>query len=312
MQFMRTIFDLILLLTVSPIFGEIIKPVGVTSTIVGDAGSAVSYLLDDNPGVAAPALQNEMGEEVVLETGEKLTTALTTFHYREGDGHQESWTQTTPQGNPIFVFDLTGGGNVSIGSILLWQYGNNGGPGEANGGNATRDLSLIFHREEDGEDFDFDTEEVDFTGTMDPILSDVALPSGDFAGNFAQPYYFGSKSIVRYVALRIDNNFLPPADPVITAGGDRFGLGEVRFATESREPSDIPLKISSISLDSDQITIVWDSVPDSLYSIFFSTDLGGFTSKVPDDVTSTEETTSLTFTNPAPGASRLFFRVVRN
>jgi hypothetical protein len=40
--------------------------------------------------------------------------------------------------------------------------------------------------------------------------------------------------------------------------------------------------------------------------------LGDFTSKVPDDVTSTEETTSLTFANPAPGASRLFFRVVRN
>ncbi len=37
--------------------GEIIQPIGVTSTIAGDAGSHVDYLLVDNPGFAAAALQ---------------------------------------------------------------------------------------------------------------------------------------------------------------------------------------------------------------------------------------------------------------
>ncbi len=296
------------------LLGTVIKPAGVTSTVAGDAGSAVDYLLDDNPGQVAPGLQNGLGEEVTLETGDSLEKALATFHFRDGVGHQESWTRSTPAGNPIFVFDLTGGGNTAIGSIVLWQYGNNGGPGEGNGGNATREFSLIFHGEEEGDDFDFNTEDVDFTGTMDPILSDVTLPVGESPGNYAQPFYFGSQSTVRYVALRIDSNYLPPADPQITAGGDRFGLGEVRFATEPSIPSDIPLRITSFSItrdtDPEEITIVWDSVPDSQYTLSYATDLTDFEANtVAEGIESTNESTSLTFPNPAPDEARLFFRV---
>lgn len=313
---MKTAFVLSSFFLGSSLFGTIIKPAGVTSTIDGDAGSAVGYLLDDNPSQAAPSLQNELGEEVTLETGDPLEKALATFHFRDGLGHQESWTRSTPEGNPVFVFDLTGGGNTVIGSIVLWQYGNNGGPGEGNGGNATRDFSLIFHREEEGDDFDFNSEDVDFTATMDPILSDVTLPDGQVPGNYAQPFYFGSQSTVRYVALRIDSNYLPPADPEITAGGDRYGLGEVRFATEPAIPSDIPLRITSISIDRDtdpeEITIVWDSVPDRQYTLFYSTDLTDFDANtVAEGIGSTTESTTFTFPNPAPGEARLFFRVAQ-
>lgn len=215
---------LLLPLLAVPASGTLVKPVSAISSIAGDAGSSVDFLLDDNPSVTEAGLQDDEGSAVTLDSGDSLDKALATYGYRGGDGHQESWTRGTPEGNPVFTFDLTGGGDTAIGSVLLWQYGNDGG-GVSRGGNATRQFSLIFHTEAEGGSFDFGSETIGFTGTMDLISGTDTLD------NLAQLFYFGATSTVRYVALRIDNNY--GGQPGVLVGGDRYGLGEVRFATES-------------------------------------------------------------------------------
>ncbi|NQT40601.1 MAG: discoidin domain-containing protein [Planctomycetes bacterium] len=194
----------------------IIKPVAVSTSITGDAGSSHLYLLDDNPGFAAHSLQRPVGTGVTLETGDPVSHALVTVHERSGTAHAESWTRGTGLGLPEFVFDLTGGGDTPVESILLWQYGN-GSPG-----NSARDFELIFHTEAEGDVFSFasgsGTEANEFTGTMDaaaPFTTDA---------NVAQQFNFAPET-ARYVGLRIANNYLGILGP----GGDRYGLGEVRF-----------------------------------------------------------------------------------
>lgn len=206
--------------------GDVVKPVSATSTIAGDAGSNVNFLLNDNPASGEISLQDDTGAAVALDTGAPILDAICALAARSGSAQAESWTRGASLGNPVFVFDLTGGGDTDIGSILLWQYGNNGGPGAGNGGNSTREFSLIFHTEAEGDAFDFGAETTEFTGSMAPIYGDSV------ADNVAQPFFFGASVSARYVALRIDSNYLSPADPIITGGGDRYGLGEVRFATE--------------------------------------------------------------------------------
>ncbi len=216
------------------------KPVSVSGSIVGDAGSSVDFLLDDNPAQADPGLQDDEGAAATLATGDSLSKALATYAFRGGKGHQESWTRKTTEGEPVFTFDLTGGGDTAIGSAILWQYGNDGGTGPSNGGNATKEFALIFHTEAEGAVFDFDAETAEFTGTMDVIEGDNTID------NFAQLYYFGSQINIRYVGLKILSNY-----GAEYTGGDRYGLGEVRFATEAHGADpviDIP---SSFNLDLD-------------------------------------------------------------
>ncbi len=212
--------------------GAIIQPVAATSTIAGDAGSSVNYLIVDNPGFAAAALQRPTGTGVLLPTGETVANALATVHERSGSAHAESWTRGTGSGNPVFSFDL--GSDMLIDSILLWQYGN-GSPG-----NSTRDFELIFHEDAEGDVFSFasdaGTEASEFTGTMD-----AALP-GTTANNVAQQFNFAPET-ARYVGLRIANNYLGLESP----GGDRYGLGEVRF-TEAAAPVPEPASIAIWSI----------------------------------------------------------------
>ncbi|MBN1853144.1 MAG: hypothetical protein JW829_10490 [Pirellulales bacterium] len=239
---MNRIFLVILALLVgtTSVHATIIAPSSVTGNIAGDAGSSWDYLLVDNPSYAEDGLQRPVGTAVTLPTGSSLSDALATYAARSGGAHAESWTYGTGAGNPEFVFDLDS--DTDIGSIILWQYGNNGGDGDSNGGNATREFELIFHSSAEGNLFDFGTEAIEFSGTMDPIYGDAT------ADNYAQFFSFGSAINARYVALRIASNYLPPADPIITAGGDRYGLGEVRFATETVIPEPSTLVLSGLLL----------------------------------------------------------------
>ena len=209
----------------------IIKPSSVTTDITGDAGSSHLYLLDDNAGFAAASLQRPAGTGVALNTGESLANTMNTVAELSGDGHAESWTRGTGSGNPEFVFDL--GADTAVGSIILWQYGNNGGPLTTDHGNHTRDFRVILHTNAEGNSFDFGTETADLSGTMDDIPGNVA------SANYAQFFSFGSSQTAQYVAVRIDNNYL--GQPGITGGGDRYGLGEVRLATEVPEPTTLAL-----------------------------------------------------------------------
>ena len=200
---------------------DVVKPVSVSGTIGGDAGSSAAYLLDDNPGFGAPSLSDAGGNAVTLDSGDSLAKALGTFHVREGAAHEESWTRSTGLGNPVFVFDL--GSEIEVGSTILWQYGNNGGAGDDNQGNSTKDFELIFHTAAEGVTFDFGSEAVEFTGEMDDIPGDATLD------NYAQFFGFGEEITAQYIGLRIATNYLD----IIPIGGDRYGLGEVRFATET-------------------------------------------------------------------------------
>lgn len=214
----------------------IIKPVSVSTTIAGDAGSSHLYLLDDNPSFAAPSLQRPVGTGVTLNTGDLLSAAMATVHERSGGGHAESWTRSTELGLPEFVFDLTGGGDTAVESIILWQYGNNGGgPGRI--GNATKDFRVILHSEAEGNVFNFSTETADIDDIMQAYLD------ASTASNIAQLFSFPSVQNARYAAVRIDDNYL--GEPGIIAGGDRYGLGEVRFVAPA--PSgDIPEPASAL------------------------------------------------------------------
>ncbi len=203
----------------------VVAPVSVTSTIAGDAGSGVNYLIGDNPGYTTEApLQRPVGTSVTLPSGTAIADALATFHARSGTAHAESWTQKTESGHPVFVFDLTGGGDTNINSTILWQYGNQGGSGHI-GENDTRDFRMIFHTESEGSSFNFGTETIDLTASM--VRSGIGTGS-----NAAQQFSFDAIT-ARYVAMIIDNNQGISGTP-----GPRYGLGEVRFGTTGDVPSD--------------------------------------------------------------------------
>ena len=204
--------------------GSVIAPVEATSTIRGDAESSVRYLISDNPSFNdEPSLQHSNGRSVTLPTGSDLKDALTTFHARSGLAQEESWTQTIEFGHPLFVFDLTGSGNIEIDSIILWQYGNNGGKRMAE--NDTKNFRLLFHTEEEGTHFDFSSESIGFFGQM---------KKAGFSTNQnpAQRFVFPTVKKVRYVAMTIDSNF-----GYRGMVGKRYGLGEVRFSSPTKKNS---------------------------------------------------------------------------
>jgi len=198
----------------------VVTPVSVTGTIAGDAGSNVNYLLVDNSGFGQGSLQRPVGTAVTLPSGATVSDALATYHARASTGHRESWTKSVNDGNPVFTFDL--GADTDIGSVILWQYGNNGGDGPGNEGNSTREFSLMFKTDAEGNDFSTWTPE--FSETMDSIPGDTT------ADNYAQLFPFAGIENVRWVGLRIDSNYKD--QPGVTSGGDRYGLGEVRFVNE--------------------------------------------------------------------------------
>jgi hypothetical protein len=213
----------------------IIKPTAVSTNITGDAGSSHLYLLDDNGGFAAASLQRPAGTGVTLNTGESLANAMNTVAELSSSGQAESWTRPTGSGNPEFVFDL--GADTAVGSIILWQYGNNGGPGTTDHGNHTRDFRVILHTNAEGNSFDFGTETADLSGTMDDIPGNVA------AVNYAQFFSFGTSQTARFVAVRIDNNYGSQF-----SGGDRYGLGEVRLASETVVPEPSTFALAGFGL----------------------------------------------------------------
>jgi len=202
----------------------VITPVGVTTNITGDAGSSHNYLISDNGGLAAASLQDASNVAATLVTGDTLFKAANTNAYRSGDGHLESWTSPSANGNPVFIFDLTNGGDVAVGSAILWQYGNNGGGGAKDGGNSARGFRVIFHTEAEGNAFNFATETADITGTMN------AIDGNNTVDNKAQLFFAGVSQNARYAAVRIDSNY---GGGLGYTGGDRYGLGEVRFASEA-------------------------------------------------------------------------------
>jgi len=205
----------------SIVYGDtVVKPESVTSTIAGDAGSSVNYLINDNAGNSGDSLHTTTGEALALNTGE-IFVLSNAVAYHAGNGQYESWTAKKTAGKPVFVFDL--GANKTIHSAVLWQYGNWAGNTSAAGENDTQNFRMLFHTAAEGNSFDFGTETADLTATASRIQN------LQVNGNVAQQFNF-TETTARYIAMTIDSNF----------GGSRYGLGEVRFTTSGSTPPPDP------------------------------------------------------------------------
>jgi len=176
-------------------------------------------------------LNNNSGMTPVINAGDSLESAMGAVH--DFGGVFESWVTVgaTPDYFGAYpaaeiIWDLTGGGNTTAGSAILWQYQNDGG-GVGRVGNHAKTIEFLFNTEAQGD--------VSFAGAATTIEMAPVMDGINAAQGFALP---GDSA--RYVLMRVtDNHFESPG---IIAGGDRVGLGEVRFATEViPEPATIAL-----------------------------------------------------------------------
>lgn len=163
-----------------------------------------------------------------------------TWTHAWGDPANDSWVSTDPGGFPadwfavsgsipIFVFDL--GQNSLLNTVHLWAY--SGGPGVTGNyqGNSAKTLEFRFNTDDEGD--------LNFNKSATTITMDHGLVSETPAGSPMprQDFNVGSQT-ARYVEMRVtDNWYVPPGDGTgqdehgdFVRGGDRVGLGEVRFS----------------------------------------------------------------------------------
>jgi len=199
---------------------EIIVPTIVSETDTNHYSSATTAKLNDNSGMTPG-----------VNAGDSLADAIGAIH--ANTGVFDSWVTndsapdyfggfggTNP---PEIIWDLTGGGDTPVGTLIIWQYQNDGG-GNNQVGNHARTIELQFNTEAQGSDT--------FAG---PIATVMALPTLTGDDNVAQPLALPGGEY-RYVSMKITDNHAGDPDGVgvhATIGGDRVGLGEVRFATET-------------------------------------------------------------------------------
>jgi len=203
--------------------GSVIKPAGVVSEEYV-FNSAVNTI--NNVGLLAP-----------VHHGSATATALGAVHVHHG-GYAGSFATTAPGGGASdffasigadtsvdLVYDLTGGGDTPVDSVLCWQYENSGGGG-ASVGNHARTLEIRFNTEADGPTL--------FAGppitvTLLPVVDGDADDANDLGGvNAAQAFPLGEQA-GRYVQVSLTDNYFGLQG--MTGGGDRVGLGEIRFAS---------------------------------------------------------------------------------
>ena len=187
-------------------------------------------------------LNDNSGMTPAVNSGDSLVGALTATH--AWGGIWESWVSNAAAPDyfatsspAVVVWDVSGGGDTNVGSVILWQYQNDGGNG-INVGNQTRTIELQFNTEADGS--------ASFAGAvttvqMAPVMGLASDPS---VVNAAQGFALSGDSY-RYIRMAVtDNHYGDPDGYGVnpTIGGDRVGLGEVRFDTEVvPEPATIAL-----------------------------------------------------------------------
>jgi MYXO-CTERM domain-containing protein len=176
---------------------------------------------------------NGAGLAEAIPDGDTVAHALTVNH-SFGGGFADSWVSNGHSPDyfavaapPTIVLDL--GSEQTVGTIILWQYENSGGSNSTDGardGNDTLTMNIRFNTEAEGSS--------SFTGSSTTItMKEVWLGLGGV--NSAQAFALPTPT-ARYVQLEVTDNYY--GQPNIVAGGDRVGIGEVRFATEAvPEPS---------------------------------------------------------------------------
>ncbi len=184
-------------------------------------------------------LTNNSGLDVPVITGNTLDDAEVAVHnFNGGFGESYVTNASTPDyfGSneaPVLVWDL--GSQSNIEDILLWQYQNNGGNGTSIG-NHTQTFELRF-----SDSLSFSGSPA-FTGTM----ANVAQLGGlNLAQTFNLADVAGAQG-ARFVELTLTDNYF--GEPGITGGGDRIGLGEIRFNVSSSEvipePATLPMVLA--------------------------------------------------------------------
>jgi PEP-CTERM motif len=196
-----------------------------------------------NPLSTADKLTDNSGLSAAVNTGDPLGFAQAVTHVYNG-GFIESWVTNDGTSDyfsngfgatnpPMFVWDL--GQDFAVNDAVLWQYQNNGGNG-TNIGNHTRTIDVQFNTSAEGA--------VSFSGPATTITMQSVLGLG--GTNSAQTLPLGDET-ARYVKMTITDNYV--GQPGITGGGDRVGLGEVRFnvSTPVPEPMTAGLALFGLS-----------------------------------------------------------------
>ncbi len=173
--------------------------------------------------VAVPAkLTDGSGLSQAVPGGATLATALATTHVFDG-AYQQSWVTNAAAPDyfaasaaPTFIWDL--GADVPVSNIVLWQYQNNGGNG-TNIGNQAQNLTVRLNTAAQGS--------VTFSGAATNLTMLNNLQTG--SPSPAQSFALGGTT-ARYVQLTVTDNYYLAGGT--TGGGDRVGLGEIRFNTE--------------------------------------------------------------------------------
>jgi hypothetical protein len=218
------IFPMLVLAATAAQGAIVIRPVSVVSV----TGAGTLFTADN--------LINNSGLSTPLNSGDTLVTAS---HQWKVDPSVDSWVSTDPGGypsdwfaasgtQPTFVLDL--GADVAITDIHLWAYGGSAGAGTQ--GNTAKDLTFRFNTNAQGSGA--------FSGTVYGAQMDHG-PDTSAASGFVLPrqdFTLGATVTARFVQMTItDNWFVAPGNGSgldthghAMDGGDRVGLGEVRFS----------------------------------------------------------------------------------
>ncbi len=218
--------------TVCASYGQSIFIPSIVSTSSENAygGQTFAYALD-NSGLTSP-----------VNSGDSLAYAMAVNHIY--GGYEESYVTEGGATDyfvdglgasalPTFVLDL--GTDSDLANILLWQYQNDGGgnPGDSvKTGNFARTIELRFNSASQGSSNFFGAST---SITLQPVVDGDGISGNDLGGtNSAQNFPLSAAG--RYVQLTLTDNYR--GFQGITDGGERVGLGELRFnGTAIPEPT---------------------------------------------------------------------------
>ena len=213
--------------------GSIVTPVLVASSNLNTAVDATN---------STAALTNGAGLNLPVLSGASRDVAEVATHIAGGSA-AESWvtasstadyfaTGAGTSAKPTFIWDL--GTDQKLEDLLLWQYQN------LAGGNQLKTFELRFNSEGEGTTF---TGAADFLGELQPLAALGGL-------NLAQTFELSdliNTGRVRFVEMKLLDNW---AGTPGFAGGDRVGLGEIRFYTSPFIPEPATATLGLLGLGS--------------------------------------------------------------
>lgn len=195
--------------------------------------SSANANTDTAIGAGIPQLTDNSGLSANVSAGGSLASAMAVSHVLNGPGYQQSWVTQgaapdyfATKAPPTFVWDV--GVGVVLANLVVWVYGNDGG-GATSRGNQAKSLELRFNTEAQGS--------ATFGGAALPLT--IAPDTTVIGTSLPQSFALGGVS-ARYVQMIVTDNYAATAP--MTAGGDRVGIGEIRFnSTQVPEPSALGL-----------------------------------------------------------------------